>query len=297
MQENYKFAQRVKRCYVQEDCIQMMVTHYYKNKLLILSDNEIMYGFDNNGNVFNTYVTDYRKDKFPFSNIPIHISRKGLYKYRNVNQIFNFNKIYIIFDQSNLYQCCAIKDQDEALLVTKGSNINRYLEREYIEKKLDYDELVEFLDFKNNIVFNINGILLSSISKEDMLVKIRNYYSWIREAASTYEIVEQHFLKGDISDIKHKITVSENVVISKDENGQFNKISIVKVTTNGTDKFTVRLYDIPLLKGITLNEAKCLETVNFKETKEPKISRRLNKKIDKKDIKKEQNKVLQLTKK
>ena len=76
-QEKYEFIQRISNHYVGDDCVQVMVPHYANDGITILNSDGITYHHKPNSNLYiNKYISDERKNGFPYSEIPTHHDRR-----------------------------------------------------------------------------------------------------------------------------------------------------------------------------------------------------------------------------
>ena len=81
MKKTNEIIQRIKSCYVADDCIQIMTP--YRDGITILSQDDILFHYKKNSNYYiNKYLQDERRKQFPYSNIPTHYSRVGLFDRR-----------------------------------------------------------------------------------------------------------------------------------------------------------------------------------------------------------------------
>ena len=119
MKKVSEVVQRVESHYVGDDCIQ--VTIPYINTIIILNKDGIIYSHKNGSHPsINKYVEDERRKQFPYSNIPTHYSRIGLFgKMNYTNQLLNFEEPYIRIVDGVIIESFAVKDKNEALLINK----------------------------------------------------------------------------------------------------------------------------------------------------------------------------------
>lgn len=59
-------------------------------------EEELFFLRDDKNGYKNEYLDDERREKFPYSNIPVFRTIKGLRIYNVTNQILNYNKIYLV---------------------------------------------------------------------------------------------------------------------------------------------------------------------------------------------------------
>lgn len=122
-----RYIQRIERSYVGQDCVQLMFPFEDYLKIERFGTSEILFHYEYNGyDYVNNYVKDERRLQFPYSNIPMHVGYSRLKKYTYVNQLLEFDKIYVITRKVHSIEhsgktfvefCKVVKDKDEAILV------------------------------------------------------------------------------------------------------------------------------------------------------------------------------------
>ena len=117
--KNNEIIQRLKKCYVGEDCCQTMFP--FGKKATIISPDGILFHIANN-DITNSYSDDERRKQFPYNNIPIHY--QGYIPYFNTNmgysnQVVEYNKPYIEVTGGCVFETVALKDDDTALIISK----------------------------------------------------------------------------------------------------------------------------------------------------------------------------------
>lgn len=127
MKRTNEIVQKINHWYVGDDCVQLMVP--YKNSLTILNKDGILYHHkDGSENSINCYVNDERRKQFPYSNIPIHNSKLGLFdKCHYTNQLFNFEQPYIRIGDYHLIESYAIRENNEALVMNRIMTVHKKL--------------------------------------------------------------------------------------------------------------------------------------------------------------------------
>ena len=114
MRDKSKLVQRIKSHYVGEDCIQVMVP--YMSSCVIFNQNDIQYLDHKDNSFINNYIEDERRKQFPYHNITQHHRNK---KINLANQIYEFDKPYLEIRLGGVFESYAVKDNNEALLLTK----------------------------------------------------------------------------------------------------------------------------------------------------------------------------------
>ena len=196
MKEYNLIIQKIPKCYVGEDCVQVMIPftnsiRIFENDTGIVQNIKCIYFLNDNYNAINTYISDERRNKFPYSNIPLHCSFDRMRKVYYVNQLFDFDVDYwsivdenVWYTDSNVYSNCAgylvhnylVKDNDEVLLVSQYYNITVYNKYNAIQgdlpgKKYTLEEikglsLARIQKIRNNPRLSL--ILNPNIHKEDI---------------------------------------------------------------------------------------------------------------------------------
>lgn len=260
MKKDDKVVCAINECYVVDDCMQIMIP--FKNAATILSQDGILFHSKKGSTIYiNKYLEDERRNQFPYSNIPMHYTRKGLFgKVCYVNQIFDFKKPYILISNGGMVEYVAFKDNNRALL---ASPTTISLENKTI-MTMSYDELLDYFSKENKIGNNnqFPYITLDGgfISSDSIVADIETGF-----VEKTIDFVRPFIsVEFDNNNLKTKMT---KIYLNCDGFGQ----KIGKVIT----------YDIPITKYI-LEQLKFAEIIN--NTKEPKISLKLNPGISQKDI-------------
>lgn len=299
----YEYIQRIQSHYVGSDCIQITIPHHLNNGITILNSDEMTYHYLPNSPFFiNKYISDERKEQFPYSQTPTHnrIVRGKTKEY--INQLFDFNRVYIEIADGMIKEDYVIKDGDEALLVTKyilpNQESTRFGNREEVER---------LINSSNGGIYSQDGgywQLLSLPSNESILdsykehiIKKRknelNYY----DGNGTDKDLTEYFYKSvdkmTIEDVPEGITVVNDAILVSVEKNEIESIKGITVKFYGADSYMVEFYDFPITI-YSLNDMKQLEQTNSRKTPEPKFPRFLNPKIDSEYIKKEKKHVLSL---
>lgn len=138
--ESKKIIQRIPAHYVEDDYFQIMLG--YQHFMALLDNKSFKYADWPNMKLINTYIDDKRKDKFPYSNIPLHKQRILFQKYIMVNQILSFERQYLLFSNKSLKYYFALKDGNDALLISSTPKINADKHKEIF---MTHNELAELL--------------------------------------------------------------------------------------------------------------------------------------------------------
>lgn len=291
--KKYESVQRYENHYVDKDCLQTMIPHHLKQITTILNANGMIYHYKPNSPLFiNEYTQDKRREAFPYSEIPNHKDRIGLIKYEYVNQLIDFNKVYIEITNGIINEFYAIKDGDQALLATKYIIPN--------EEKPIYvnrDELVKYLEAAKDFTFDNEGgkCDLKVLTEERILQWYKERIAKLREnelcATSVglnnelTEYINKSIEKLTIADVMTDITLLEDIILVNVEASEIKSVKSIKVKFMGPDKYKIESYDYPITI-YTLEHMKRLEQTNLVKTREPKFPKRLNKNISSDEIEK-----------
>lgn len=298
--KKYEYIQRIPSHYVSSDCIQIMIPHF-NGGITILNSDGMTYHYKPNSHLFvNKYISDERKNQFPYSQIPIHQSRVRGKKVEYINQLFDFNKVYIEIANGIIKENYVIKDEDETLLATKyiipDQKSTKFMNREEVE---------QLINSANGGVYSSDGGYWRDFLSMPINEKILNRYKEQiierrKKEQSFYDNVDkeltEYFYKSvnklTIDDVPEGI-VLEDVILVFVEGNEIKSIKTIIVKFMGDDSFMVEFYDFPItIYG--LQHMKQIEQTSSKKAPEPKILRHLNSKISSEDVKKEKKRVLSL---
>ncbi len=296
----YEYTQRIPSHYVGSDCIQIMVPQI-NGGITVLNSDEIIYHYRKDSTSFiNKYVQDERREQFPYSNIPTHKSRFKGKTIEYINQLFDFNRVYIEIVDGLIKENYAIKDGNEALLATKfilpNKEQTRYMNRSELEK---------LLNSSNGGVYHQNGGYFPDLtlpSNENILnwykdLIIKRFENEQRYGNYTNKTLTEYFYKGldklTIDDIPANIFRLNNIILVFVQGNEISSIKLINIKFINKDSFIVEFYDYPITI-YNLDYMKHLEQTSSKRTPEPKIPKLLNPKINSENIKKEKKYILSL---
>lgn len=300
--KKYEFVQRIKSHYVGDECIQIMISHYPNSGITLLNSEGITYHYKPNSNLFiNKYISDKRKEQFPYSQIPNHKSRVGLKTLECINQLLDFNRVYIKIADGIIEENYVVKDGTEALLATKYILPNK----EELQC-MTRDDVLELLKTANGGMFSSDGGYWKEYTipteerilewYKEKIIMIRKheeeYYDGFDAAKNLTEYLYRSLDKVTIDDVPSDITVFNDAFLVSIKNNEIESVKAIIVKFMSTNNYKVEIYDFPITI-YSLEHMKKLEQTNFRKTSEPKISRLLNKTIDKDEIKKAKRLVLE----
>jgi len=242
--------QRIPKCYVIEDAVQIRVS--FDKKITIISsdfNNEGIlchYNLDDDSQNINKYINDQRRKNFPFGNIPIYkeiqlkfTDSSKIINY--VNQIMNFNKHYIsIIGNGYIKDRYIVQDGEEAIAYSRMIDIPENTNQREISSKSLFEK------YCDNVICCItwNGHHIDFIKNFDIFLNDN----------------------GGL------------VVLNKDNHIQFRLVRIIYKS-----KFiTIKEYDIPF-NDYQLEELKAYNP-KIKKVSEPKIYSKFNPNIEQKEV-------------
>lgn len=299
-----EIVQRVESHYVGDDCVQVMVP--YKSEIIILNKDGIIYSHQNGSHdSINNYVNDERRKQFPYSNIPTHRSRVGLfYKMNFTNQLFDFEEPYIRIGDNHIIESFAVKDKSEALLINKviiGNRTTKYVTRAELEEF--------FKKNKNKFILYINDESISaeqyySLASEEKIYEYvkkeltenvknlsMNVYAnsgsifgrYLYDHPLFLDFVEQSIKNLDLKNVELDIDLKGGraIIVNLDKNN-ISKLFVVQASFVSANNYKLDIVDLPVNK-YTLEQLKNL-SLDITKTKEPKISLKLNPGVSKQDI-------------
>ena len=299
--KNYEFVKRIKSHYVGDDCIQVMITYPSNSAITILNKDGMLYHYKPNSTLFiNKYISDKRKDNFPYSKIPNHKNMVGFKKYVYVNQLLDFNFVYIEIQNGFIIENYAVKDGEEALLVTKY-----ILPNEETTKYMTRDEVLELIKNANGGIFVKDASYYNSYHlpseervlewyKEQMMSRIKSKHHY-DEREFEDDLTEYLYKSVDrltINDVPSDITIMKDLLFVTIDNNEIKSIKEVSVKFMKENNYKVKCYDFPITI-YSLGHVKKIEQISSVDAKEPRIPRFLNKMINKEEIKKAKRLVLE----
>ena len=298
--QKYEFVQRIPSHYVSDSCIQIMIPHLNES-ITILNSDGMTYHYKPNSELFiNNYVLDNRKDKFPYSKIPTHKRRIGFKKIEYINQLFDFNRVYLQISDGMLIEHYVIKDGDEALLAKK------FIIPSKETKIMNRTQIDELMNTANLGLYSFDGTKWEGfrlISDEKVLEwykeklinqrkeeqEFRSYSNPTHKALT--EIIYKSIENMTPDDVELQPILLDNTILVSSDNNEIKNIKAIEIKFKGSNKYIVDIYDFPITI-YSMEHLKQLEQTNFMETKEPKISLFRNPQIDKEELKKSKARVL-----
>ena len=300
-------VQKVESPYVGDDCIQVMAP--YIDTLAILNKDGIQYFHKKGSRLINKYVKDERRKQFPYSNIPTHCSRIGLFgKMNYANQLFNFEEPYIRIGDCGIMESFVVKDKSNALIINKiltsDDRKSVYVTRKELEELFTNSTTgkeKKYIIYLDDESINI-GEFYPLVSEERMhdfvksqifenITEFRRYidkfsYSavsqYLLEHSLFLDFVEQSTKDFDLNKMKLNIELKGGKAIILKSNESNMTLQYVRANFVSLDNYRIDIVDIPINK-YTLEQLKRLSPMIVK-SKEPKIPLKLNPSVSREAI-------------
>lgn len=134
--------QKINSGYVNKDCVQFMISHHMPY-LSVIGDRVIYNAPEGREATINEYLKDSRRFNFPYHNIPTHRQKKGKILFNYVNQIYEYDKPYIVLKDRTVNEHFVTKSANEKYAII----ISRKIKPIFIGGKYDLnsEELVQNL--------------------------------------------------------------------------------------------------------------------------------------------------------
>lgn len=305
MKKQTEIVQKIERQYVGDDCVQIMIP--YRNAITILSQDGMLYHHKPGSDVYiNKYLEDERRKQFPYSNIPTHYSRVGMFKKMTyANQLLEFEKPYFRVGDGLFLESFAVKDNNSALLINSIMQPDKHIEH------MTYAELLQLVSKRDSDEQTFYVYLDGSINPdgEELFPTEERIYNYISNRLTKnlrdFEKEESdynssigaylrdnpwflRYIGNSLKDINFS-SIDFNIRIGYDASLLIVRINKGVMTIQGIevafvkkDDYRVEIYDIPITK-YSLEQLKHMPKINV--TKEPRIPLRLNPGVTRQDIK------------
>lgn len=149
-----------------------------------------------------------------------------------------------------------------------------------------------------NLIKNANGLLIlptgeyydggiEEVFNEESILNMYRY----KQSLTLEDEEHSKLTEITIDDIPSGFTLIIDNIITSISDNEINKVRLIDIKFLGPDKFKIEQYFFPIT-FYSLEYLKKLEKTNYKKTPEPKISRFLNRNINKEELKKAKSLVL-----
>ena len=277
----------VSKPYIGSDCVQ--VSFGYNESLTIFSRDGIIYHdvIDYPCISINRYMEDDRRKSFAYANIPTYISKNGLFEFKHTIQLFDYDKVYVMIKDGDIYEQCAVRDGDRVLVLTKLVNSNdRVL-------MLSREELDNLFNNSNSYLMNLGGVFYKDLSipkEEDIVDLLKDKY---RRELKEYRDSGDDFISEDMLGLLDNsinsisidnipadtyLTDDDIVMVKIDKDNII--VSVYTIMFMGRDKYMVKVYDY-LMDKYSLESLKDMPIVKVRM---PKLLYNLNLNIPKEEV-------------
>jgi len=160
---------KINEAYAGEDCAQIMVKHQIPY-LSIIGDEVIYNAGEGREVTINEYLKDLRRLSFPYARIPSHREKRGKVIFNYVNQIYEYDKPYIVLRDRVVDEQFVTRSIDKKHAIIVNRTLNPIFKGAVFD--LTHQELTKELEKIYNeqegekFIFSNGGYL---ISKEDLL--------------------------------------------------------------------------------------------------------------------------------
>lgn len=295
--------ERIPEPFVQDECMQVFLA--YQNYLMFYGEKGLLY-YKNKNDILNSkeqnsYLTDERKDVFPYSNIAEHIELNRGRKVTMANQILEFEKPYIQISDGNIQQLTAFKEWNAALVHIR----TLYPIEEPYKYIATYEELANYLkngilpdkDDRYNLIqiFNPNyGSLLGNypLSSEQQLIdtqkrklaEIQKYVSFDKKLKLQFQKALASLNNNEIEPLN---IINYKYMLKYKDNGEM-ELEIFKVMYLRQNKYSITVANLPIQK-LAFKDLSS-SNLDIEDVKNPRISPYLNPGISRTLIKSENQK-------
>ena len=248
---------KIKEKYVKNNSALIKIPFKGYYGITFFDESGIKYHEYDKSNLFiNKYTDDERRFSFPDSNMPISYKRKGLKKYKYINQIIDFEKPYIIISNGNVIELYAVKSGDEAILfdslLLPEKREFKILTKEELEKLIN-DKLV------NDSIFSPNGGIYTDQIITPMNQIVQELYDRKTIAIFNHDYDELGNLSDIIEDIENNISIEGSlkliddinvlnaIVLYKDKD-EINELKHIRAKLYDIDKYEIEISALPIKK-------------------------------------------------
>lgn len=287
MKNRDEIIERVSKPYIGSDCVQLSIG--YNDSLTIFSRDGIIYHdvIDYPCVSINRYMEDDRRNSFAYANIPTYISKNGLFEVKHTIQLFDYDEVYLMIKDGDIYEQYAVRDGNRALVLTKFvKSSDRVL-------MLSREELDNLFNNSNSYLMNLDGVFYKdlSIPKEEDIVDLLKdkYRRELKEYKDSGDDIISEGMLGLLNNSINSISIDnipadtyltdDDIVMVKIDKDNIT-VSVYTIMFMGRDKYMVKAYDY-LMDKYSLESLKDIPNV---KAREPKIPYKLNLNIPKEEV-------------
>lgn len=287
MKNRDEIVERVSKPYIGSDFVQLSIG--YNDSLTIFSKDGIIYHdvIDYPCVSINRYMEDDRINYFTYANIPTYISKNGLFEVKHTIQLFDYNKVYVMIKDGDIYEQYAVRDGDRALVLTKlVKSSDRVL-------MLSREELDNLFNNSNSYLMNLGGVFYKdlSIPKEEDIVDLLKdkYRRELKEYRDSGDDIISEDMLGLLDNSINSISIDnipadtyltdDDIVMVKIDKDNIT-VSVYTIMFMGRDRYMVKVYDY-LMDKYSLESLKDMPIVKVRM---PKLLYNLNLNIPKEEV-------------
>lgn len=278
----------VSKPYIGSDCVQLNIG--YNDSLTIFNRDGIIYHdvIDYPCVSINRYMEDDRRNYFTtYANIPTYISKNELFEVIHTIQLFDYDKVYVMIKDGDIYEQCAVRDGDRVLVLTKlVKPSDRVL-------MLSREELDNLFNNSNSYLMNLGGVFYKdlSIPKEEDIVDLLKdkYRRELKEYRDSGDDIISEDMLGLLDNGINSISIDnipadtyltdDDIVMVKIDKDNIT-VSVYTIMFMGRDRYMVKVYDY-LMDKYSLESLKDMSTVKVRV---PKLLYNLNLNIPKDEV-------------
>lgn len=271
--------------FVGVDCAQLMIP--FDKALSIFSEKELTFygrGYPEN-KIDNThYIQDERKKQFPYNETPYHCIRKIFSTKIYVNQLFDFNKPYVLINNGILSEYYVTKEDDKTYIIQTYLAVDDKddIVKKYIEKEKVYDffgEMINKNDGKKTYIVDSTGKHLNICFDENERKQKRNELIEILKQKEILDSFDEHniwYRNGDfILEDNFLLPFNKTLFMVKLDDNEM-KVKLIQLSSLNEDIVTIMSFDIPV-EIYTLEQISEIVKDSAKKLKEPVFSKTLGK--------------------
>lgn len=280
-------VERVSKPYIGSDCVQLNIG--YNDSLTIFNRDGIIYHdvIDYPCVSINRYMEDDRRNYFTYANIPTYISKNGLFEVKHTIQLFDYDKVYVMIKDGDIYEQYAVRDGNRALVLTKlVKSSDRVL-------MLSREELDNLFNNSNSYLMNLGGVFYKdlSIPKEEDIVDLLKdkYRRELKEYRDSGDDIISEDMLGLLDNSINSISIDnipadtyltdDDIVMVKIDKDNIT-VSVYTIMFMGRDRYMVKVYDY-LMDKYSLEPLKDMPIVKVRV---PKLLYNLNLNIPKEEV-------------
>lgn len=273
--------------YVGSDCAQVMIP--FDKSLSIFSEEGLTFygrGYREN-KIDNThYIQDERKKQFPYNETPYHWTRKNLFsKVIYVNQLFDFNKPYVLINNGILSECYVAKADDKTYIIQTDFTVDKEVAivNKYIEKEKVYDyfgELINNNDGKKTYIIDSTGKHLNICFDEKERKQKRNeLIDFLKQKKMLYSSDEHNIWYHNaefILEDNFMLPFDNPLFMIKLDDNEM-QIKYIQLSSLNEEMVKIMSFNIPV-ERYSLEQISKIVKNSIKKLKEPVFSKTLRRK-------------------